>query len=135
MKVFMVENSASLRERLGRVISGLPGALVVGHAANAADAIDGILQTKPDVVTLDILLDQGSGYQVLEKVKTLPQPPTVIVLTNYPYPQYRAKYLAGGADYFFDKSVELVSVVRVLKRLGKENYPDGTADSGEPAAL
>jgi DNA-binding NarL/FixJ family response regulator len=132
MRVFMVENSASLRERLERVISGLPGARVVGHSANAADAIDGIFETKPDVVTLDILLDQGSGYQVLEKVKTLPQPPTVIVLTNYPYPQYRARYLEAGADYFFDKSVELVSVLRVLKRLAKKNFPDAPANSDQP---
>lgn len=113
----MVENSGPIRERLTRVISGLRGVHVVGYAGSASEAISGIQEAKPDVVTLDILLDQGTGYDVLEKVKSPSAPPVVIVLTNFPYPQYRTKYIQGGADYFFDKSTELDSVVGVLKKL------------------
>lgn len=90
---------------------------MVGYAGSASEAISGIQEAKPDVVTLDILLDQGTGYDVLEKVKSPSAPPVVIVLTNFPYPQYRTKYIQGGADYFFDKSTELDSVVGVLKKL------------------
>lgn len=113
----MVENSQALRDRLARILSALQGVRVVGYAGSAAEAIEGIQEAKPDVVTLDILLDKGTGYDVLEKIKTPSLSPIVIVLTNYPYPQYRAKYLQGGADYFFDKSTELDSVLGVLKTL------------------
>lgn len=117
LKIYVVENSEALRERFDRVFSGLRGVRVVGHSGRALEAIDGIRESKPDVVTLDILLDQGTGFDVLEQVKTPAQPPTVIVLTNYPYPQYRAKYLSAGADYFFDKSTEFDSALSVLKSL------------------
>lgn len=120
MKVFIVENSPLVQQRLARIVSDLGGMRVVGEAATAADAVERIGETQPAVVLLDIQLDQGTGYDVLEKVKVPSQRPVVIVLTNYPYPQYRKKYLEGGADYFFDKSTELGSVIDVLKTLRKK---------------
>jgi len=41
----------------------------------------------------------------------------VIVLTNYAFPQYRAKSLALGADHFFDKAREYHRVREVLEEL------------------
>jgi DNA-binding NarL/FixJ family response regulator len=90
-------------------------AQVVGYAATANQAIDGISRTHPDVVLLDIRLDEGNGMDVLRQVKHLDRPPVVFVLTNYAYPQYRAKFLEGGADYFFDKSTELDAMVETLE--------------------
>jgi DNA-binding NarL/FixJ family response regulator len=131
MKVFIVENSTSLQERLGRLLSGLRGVRVVGYAAAAADAVEKIVETRPAVVLLDIRLDQGTGYEVLEEVKARQQHPVVIVLTNYPYPQYRKKYLEAGADYFFDKSTELDSVLGLLKTLSREKSSLRNRSTGE----
>jgi len=41
-----------------------------------------------------------------------------VMLTNYPYPQYRKKCMDAGADYFFDKSNEFHKVAELLQRLG-----------------
>lgn len=125
MNVFIVENSISLRDRLSLILSGLAGVRVVGHAGTAVEAVQKIGETAPDVVILDIRLDEGTGYDVLEKIKVPNQPPVVVVLTNYPYPQYRAKYMQAGADFFFDKSTELDSALDVLKGLGEKGPPDG----------
>lgn len=127
MKVLIVENAPSLRERMERIFSGLRGIRVVGYAATAAEAVEKIRETEPDVITLDIRLDEGTGYDVLENVKPLLQRPIVIIFTNYPDPRYRAKYLQAGADYFFDKSTELNSVLGVLNALReKKSSPDGS---------
>jgi DNA-binding NarL/FixJ family response regulator len=117
MKVFIVENSEPLRERLARIVSTIRGVQVVGHAERAGQAVEKIKETRPDVVLLDIRLDQGTGYQVLEQVKSGSRPPIVIVLTNYAYPQFKKKYLEGGADYFFDKSAELDGLLSVIRKL------------------
>ena len=59
----------------------------------------------------------GSGIDVLQEMKKNNQTPLVIVLTNYPYPQYRRKYIEAGADFFFDKSTEFDRVGEVSKQL------------------
>jgi len=43
-----------------------------------------------------------------------------MILTHYPYRQYRKKYMDAGADFFFDKSTEFEKVIDVLKKLIKD---------------
>lgn len=117
MKVFLVEDSVLLRERLIQSISGIEGITIIGHADTAESAIQLIEQMRPDAIILDIRLRQGTGLQVLQATKIAGRPPHIIVLTNFPYPQYRKKYLESGADFFFDKSNEFDRIPVVLQEL------------------
>jgi DNA-binding NarL/FixJ family response regulator len=117
MKIFIVEDSAVLRDRLIMQITRNKNAQIIGTADEAVGAIDQIREVNPDLVVLDIRLRQGNGYQVLKAIKTVGKPPIVLVLTNFPYPQYRQIFLSSGADYFFDKSTEFDRALDVLKQL------------------
>jgi len=123
MKIFIVEDSSALRERLSRTISSIPDVEVIGFADNAPEAVDRIAETKPNLVILDCRLHDSTGVEVLRQIKAHGQGPTAIVLTNYPYPQYRTRYLQAGADYFFDKSTELDQAVRVIQSLAHQIVP------------
>lgn len=120
MKVFIVEDSEALRERLSRTISSIPQVEVIGYADNAPEAMDRIAKAKPHLVILDVRLNASSGFEVLRELKANKTAPTAIVLTNYPYPQYRSRYLQAGADYFFDKSTELDQAVSVIQALAHQ---------------
>ena len=90
---------------------------MVGESGEVKEATDAILVQKPDVVLLDIHLFNGNGIDVLQRLKKEKPAPAVIILTNYPYPQYRQKCLEAGADFFFVKSTEFDQVVPALKQL------------------
>lgn len=137
MNVFIVENSDYLLERIANRVQAISNARVSGQARTAREAIEKIRQTQPDLILLDIHLDQGTGYQVLEAVRARQNPPIVMVLTNYAYPQYRKKYLGGGANYFFDKSGELEQAMRVVRQIAEKKkwhaaapLLHGSVDSG-----
>jgi len=117
MKVYVVDDSPLVRERLVSLLSEVEGVDVVGSADDAASGIAGVSMKSPDVVILDIRMPTGSGISVLEEVKRRGKSPVVIMLTNYPYPQYRKKCMEAGADYFFDKSNEFHKVTEVLARM------------------
>ena len=44
-------------------------------------------------------------------------PPTIIVLTNYAFPEFEAACRDRGADHFFDKSSEFGDVKALLRSL------------------
>ena len=69
------------------------------------------------MVILDIRMPNGSGIDVLREIKKNEHAPIVIMITNYPYPQYQKKCEAAGADYFFDKATEIGKVTEVLEQL------------------
>lgn len=119
MKVFFVDDSVIVTERLKNLLSEIEGIEPVGQAENAQDAVEKILKMKPDVVILDIRLSGGNGIDVLERIKREQPPPVVIMLTNYPYPQYRKRCMELGADYFLDKVTEIEKIVEVVKQLLK----------------
>ena len=121
MKFFVVDDSELVVERIRALLSDIPGLEFIGHATNANDAVEAIERLKPDVVILDIRLIGENGMNVLERIKKEHAPPVVIMLTNYPYPQYRKKYRELGADYFFDKVTEIASFVKVLKVLAQDS--------------
>ena len=120
MKVFIADDSEVVCERLTTVLSELPGIEIIGQAKNVGESIESIRRLHPDVVILDIRMPGGSGIDVLEDIKKTNTAPVVIVLTNYPYPQYRKKCMALGAEYFFDKSADFEKIAQVLKKRIKD---------------
>lgn len=125
MNLLVVENAVIVRERLIRTFSRWNGVYVVGASSNAADAIEVGLETKPDVVLLDIFLDQSSGLQVLQSLKNCAPAPVFVVMTNYVEPYHRKKYVQAGAEYFFDKVMEFDSLLQCLRQL-RYRFPPAT---------
>jgi DNA-binding NarL/FixJ family response regulator len=117
MKVLIAEDSALVRERLTTLISEIKGIEWIIRAENASEALEVARNLKPDVVVLDIRMPDGNGIHVLKQIKQEPQAPIVIMLTAFPYAQYRQKCQEVGADYFFDKTSEFDRVAEVLEQL------------------
>jgi DNA-binding NarL/FixJ family response regulator len=116
MTVFIVDDSAIIRERLKTMLSEIPEVKIAGEAKDTSEATTSILRLKPNVVILDIRISEGNGIEVLNDIKQTNDAPMVIMLTNYPYPQYRKKCTEKGADFFFDKSTEFDKINDVLKK-------------------
>jgi DNA-binding NarL/FixJ family response regulator len=114
MKVLIVDDSGEVRERIKMLLSEVEKVEMIGEAENVQQAIEHIRQQGPDVVILDIRMPGGNGIDVLNEIEKNDQVPVVIMLTNYPYPQYKKKCMDAGADFFFDKSREFEKVVEVL---------------------
>jgi two-component system response regulator DevR len=114
--VFIVEDSVGVRQRLVELLSATDGVAVVGEAASAAAAVEGILHTQPQFVVLDLHLPGGSGLEVLREVH--PQVPEIVflVFTNYPEPQYRRICMQAGASYFLDKNSDFARVREIVAR-------------------
>jgi DNA-binding NarL/FixJ family response regulator len=121
VRVLIADDSVIVRERLVSMLSEFSGIEIVGQARDATEAIDAIRRLRPDVVILDIRMPGGSGIDVLRAIKKGRKAvPRVIMLTNFPYSQYRKKCMDAGADFFFDKSSEFENVAHVLKHHYKD---------------
>lgn len=117
MRVLIVDDSAVVVKRLVTLLSELEEVEIVGEAQTCGEANERIRQLQPDVVILDIRMPGGSGIDVLETIKQTTPAPIVMMLTNFPYAQYREKCLRAGADFFFDKSTEFDQMIGVFRSL------------------
>jgi DNA-binding NarL/FixJ family response regulator len=117
IKVLVADDSSLLRGHLMDVVSRFQEMRVVGQAEDVPQAIESVFRLNPDLVILDIQMPGGTGIDVLETIKANKPSPVVIMLTNYPYPQYRKKCIEAGADFFFDKSLDFNALIDTLRNL------------------
>lgn len=121
-KVFVVDDSSVVRERLIALLTEVANVTIAGEAGTPRDALANIQRVKPDIVVLDISMPGGSGIQVLETLKKEKPAPMVIMLTNFDHPQYRNRCLQLGADHFLDKSNSFERVIEIVRAF----HPEGT---------
>jgi two-component system, NarL family, response regulator DevR len=113
-KVFIVEDSPILRKRVEQIVGALPGTVVVGHAASAREALFSILAHRPDVVLLDLCLEDSSGFDVLRELSRREPGIDVYMLSNFASEPYRRHAERLGAKGFFDKTNEFERVRDVI---------------------
>jgi DNA-binding NarL/FixJ family response regulator len=117
MKVFIVDDSSAIVERLTLLLDDVPGVELVGHASDVSQAVQRIQEAMPDAVVLDLHMPGGTGLDVLRAVRPLQPALRVLICTNYPDSEYRQKCMSAGADYFLDKSTEFEKIPAILHKL------------------
>ena len=88
-KVFLVEDSPAILQRLEKLLCDTGQVLIVGEASTAESAISGILMARPDIVFLDLQLAKGSGFDVLRAVHEKAPSIRVYMLSNFACGPYR----------------------------------------------
>lgn len=119
LRVFLVEDAVTFRERLADYLEE-PGRIeMVGFADSEDTALQYLRSEHPDVVIVDLHLRSGNGIGVIAAVRSLAPhpPPTIVVLTNYAFPEFELACRTRGADYFFDKSTQFGAVKALLESL------------------
>lgn len=119
MKIFLVDDSKLVVQRLRDLLRDVPGVELAGVADDVAEATRSILEIQPEAVILDLQLPNGTGIDVLQAVKAVCPQIVVIICTNYPYSQYRRKCFEAGANYFLDKAADFENLPDILRSLRK----------------
>lgn len=87
--------------------------------ANGAEAMERIRATHPDLVLLDVMLPEVSGYEICQGVRLDPDLADVkiLMMTARGSAIERRKGLALGADGFISKPFELKELRQEVRRL------------------
>jgi len=120
MKILIADDSPLLRDRLKELLKSLDNTKIIGEAKNGADALKMAVETIPDLAIIDIRMPEMNGIEVLKKIRETNSTLKIIILTNYPYKQYRQRCLEEGADYFFDKNQDIEKLREIVCYLATE---------------
>jgi DNA-binding NarL/FixJ family response regulator len=121
LQVYIVEDSPIIRRLLASTIEAI-GAELLGQSSNAQTAIAELSVLDPDLILIDIILDVGSGFDVLRAMQERGLAPAAIkaVLTNHTTAEYEARSYRLGAHRFFDKGSETSQVLALIDLLSME---------------
>lgn len=126
MKVLIADDSSLIRERLKAALNEIPAIKHVAEAVSGEGAVALFRQFLPDVAILDVHMPPGTGIEALEIIKREAPGTTVLIFSDYSYPQYRQRCLKAGASHYLAKSTDfnqVTDIVRILTR-ATEATPD-----------
>jgi len=125
-KIFIAEDDLAIVELL-RIRLELAGYQTF-HAKTGRSAIDGIHQTKPDALLLDIGLPIYDGFQVLRSIRASPSvsdTPAMMLTARHHSADVQRALLLGAQDFVtkpFDDQKLIARVNRLVERKApKEN--------------
>jgi DNA-binding response OmpR family regulator len=101
--------------------------------ANGAEALPRIRETRPDLVLLDVMLPEVSGYEICQTLRMDPdlRHIRILMMTARGSAVERRKGLALGADGFIAKPFELKELKAELRRLLEAETGAGTGAEGD----
>jgi PAS domain S-box-containing protein len=113
-KALIIEDSPTTAAQLIRYLNELD-VVAVAHA-QGQDTIDLVLSEQPDVIILDILLPDTSGWEVLGQLKAEPRTRSIPVLIVSVVDDYAQGFGLGASDYLV-KPFTRRDVQQALRRL------------------
>jgi len=119
-RCLIADDQAMVREGFAAVLDSQPGLLVVGQAADGADAVRQARDVEPHVVLMDVRMPVMDGLQAARQIlgaAASPARPRVLMLTTFDLDEYVYEALRAGASGFLLKdatAAELIHAVRVV---------------------
>lgn len=117
MKVVIIDDSALFRERFNELLNHIRNIEVIGEAVNGLKGLQLIEETKPDLAFIDIRMPEMNGIELLRKIRKQGVDVKICIMTNYPSKQYKDRCLKEGADFFFDKNLDIKLISDSISKL------------------
>src|SRR3954451_5170471 len=111
--VVLVDDEQLIRVALAQALSS-SGLELVGEAAAGEEAIELVVDVRPDVVLIDLQLPGMSGVQAIEQLALLTPASRVLVLTRSEQNRVVEAIIAGASGYIL-KSAPVEAIVSAVK--------------------
>jgi two-component system, NarL family, response regulator NreC len=126
IRVLIVDDHAVVRSGLRLLLEAEPDIEPVGEAPNADRAVFEALQTKPDVVLMDLVMPEKGGIEGMPAVLRSVPDVKVLVLSMQDDPRYvREAFAAGASGYVLKEAAdaEVVAAIREVANGGRYVHP------------
>lgn len=124
-RILIVDDSFYMRTMLKNMLTDA-GYEVVGEAANGQQALEMAAQTTPDLITLDVILPDNTGLDVLRGIRQV-QPDVKVVMCS-----------AVGQEVIVNEALESGATAYIVKPFSEEKVLEivgsALATPGLPAA-
>ena len=145
-RVLVVDDHEVFSEALELLLGRQPDLRLVGSARHAEEAM-ALLDTRPDVVLMDLDMPGVNGIEATRRIRELVPEAKVVLLTGIQSPEVIADALAAGACGYVPKTRAVDELMDVVRRAAAgeivmpegdlaavlERLQDARADTGEAA--
>jgi len=107
ISVYLVDDVPELRELIKFGMEDDPGFEVVGEAGDGRTALEGIAETQPAAVLLDLSMPDMNGLEAIFEIRKGDPDVAIIVLSGFSADRMGGPALERGADGYVEKGTPI----------------------------
>ncbi len=114
-RIVLVDDHPLVREALAQRISRHADLEVCAEAADAAEALEAINRTRPDLVVVDLSLKSGDGLELIKRIRLLNTGIRMLVCSMYDEALYAERSLRAGALGYVSKQEQPQRMIEAIR--------------------
>jgi DNA-binding NarL/FixJ family response regulator len=107
ISVYLVDDVPELRELIKVGMEEDPGFEIVGEAGDGRSALEGIAETQPAAVLLDLSMPDMDGLEAIPEIRKGAPDVAIIVLSGFSADRMGGPALERGADGYVEKGTPI----------------------------
>jgi DNA-binding NarL/FixJ family response regulator len=116
ISVFLVDDVPELRELIRFGIEDDPAFTVVGEAGDGRTALEGIAETRPAAVLLDLSMPDMNGLEAIPEIRSRVPEIAIVVLSGFSADRMGDSALDRGADGYVEKGTPIAELRRTTRQ-------------------
>ncbi len=133
LKVLVVDDEPNIRDLLSASLRFAGHQVITSH--NGTDAVAKIIDNQPDIVLLDVMLPDVSGFGVTKKIRSMGIETPILFLTARDDTEDKVTGLTVGGDDYVTKPFSLDEIMArisaIMRRTGKDEVANSVIKVGE----
>jgi DNA-binding NarL/FixJ family response regulator len=121
-KILLVDDHALFRVGMRNILEREPDFEIVGEADDSRSAVDGAIQTSPDIILMDLSLPSPGGIETTSRIKRELPSTGIVVLAVEEDEDALFDAIKAGAAAFILKDVGPDDLVTIIRRVGQGEY-------------
>lgn len=117
MKIFLVDDDSNVINILTMIIEDRDLGEVIGSCNNGIDAIQDIIDLKPDIAIVDLLMPNKDGIAVVNECREAGSNTKFIMLSQVNNKEMVAKAYEKGVEFYIHKPVNAIEVEQIMKKV------------------
>ena len=97
--------------------SGSDKAAIVGEAASGEEALGLVLDKRPDIVIVDLMMPRLNGLELTRRIKEERPQTKILLMSAYAEDTYRRIALVSGADGFVNKNLIRTGLLPAIREV------------------
>jgi DNA-binding NarL/FixJ family response regulator len=116
-RVLIVDDHPMTRSGLAYLINHQPDMIASCEAQDAAQALEGVLRTKPDLVLTDFTLPDKNGLELIKDIRAVAPQIPILVISMHDESLYAERVLRAGARGYITKEEGGERLMRAIRHV------------------
>lgn len=119
LRILVADDHEVVRRGVRTLLEAEPGWSVVAEATNGREAVEATMRLSPDIVILDIGMEELNGLEAARQIRKLKPEIEILILTIHESEEVIREVLAAGARGYVLKSDagrDLIAAIGALRR-------------------